>query len=158
MKKIEDYKSTMSDIKNILSDEINMTRTYKLLINDSTAFPQSSQLNRFLSDHEQAKSYWSGQIQNKIIPQTPSDSDTIQNIKRIITGVAGSKIQKEAISELQRIEEESLAHYQTLLLSSQINSSQKSYIRSILLPKQEANLARIASLKNSATQDQKEKT
>jgi len=132
----------VSDIEGILRGEISATEAYRQVIEELATNPEVRRLEKFLHDHQDAVEYWTTQLQDEGFE--PEEGSGMWG-KAVEAFVATAKIlgNTAAISALREGEVYGLKRYQELLNSMSLTPAQKSYIRTELLPIQEAHVQRL---------------
>lgn len=132
----------ISDIESILRGEISATEAYRQVIEKLASNPEVRRLEKFLHDHQDAVDYWTTQLE--VEGFRPEEGSGMWG-KAVEAFVATAKIlgNTAAISALREGEVYGLNRYKELLTSMSLTPAQKSYIRTELLPIQEAHVQRL---------------
>ncbi len=132
----------ISDIAGILRGEISATEAYRQVIDKLATNPEVRRLEKFLHDHQDAVEYWTAQLEDEGFEPEKGSGMWGTAVEAF---VATAKIlgNTAAISALREGEVYGLNMYKDMLNSMSLTPAQKSYIRTELLPMQEAHVQRL---------------
>lgn len=140
-------------IQDILRQEIIATRTYSKIFQEMDLKENSSKFKRILQNHQQAVTYWREQ-ENDIHTDVV---DLCYSVNTSCPSQSPDEDDQEIIEHLRAIETHKLGTYKDLLNSFEIEPSQRSYIKTILLPAQQEHLKQIEGLKKLRELGKKER-
>jgi hypothetical protein len=131
------------ELEGILIGEIAATEAYENILNQLSDHPEANRLQSFYHDHQDAVDYWKHQM----TVSQGEPSDVWKNAVKAFIGSNNVVGNNKAIAALLKGEEYGLNLYKYMLNSMKISPAQKSYIRTVFLPVQEAHMQRLAGTK-----------
>ncbi len=146
---ISDTHDECAEVHKILSCEIAATETYREVISVLEGSSETWKLEQLMHDHEDAVLYWKSQIRSPQLHLSQSSSAWSKVIKAILSKTKIEKV-THAIDKLKDAELSETNNYKNLLNNSSITASQKSYIKTILLPAHESHLKRLERMSSHA--------
>lgn len=130
------------NIQSILKQEIIATRTYSKMFQEIDLKENSTKLRKILRNHQDAVVYWreqGGEMDSDIL-------EIYQNFNLIKNDDAKTNENQSLFKKLKNLELKELSIYKDLLNSFKLEPSQKSYIKTILLPAQREHLRQIEGI------------
>jgi hypothetical protein len=136
----------VSEIASILRGEISATEAYRQVLEKLAADPEVRRLEKFLREHQEAVDYWTAQLSDEGFDPEVSSGFWGRAVEAFVATaqVLGNTL---AVSALREGELHGLKIYRDMLNSRQVSATQKSHIRSVLLPIQEAHVQRLEGFK-----------
>jgi hypothetical protein len=132
----------ISEIAGILRGEISATEAYRKVIEKLATNPEVRRLEKFLHDHEDAVEYWTHQLNDEGFEPETSSGIWGRAVEAFVATaqILGNTV---AVSALREGEVYGLNLYKNMLNNMHVSPAQKSYIRAVLLPIQEAHVQRL---------------
>lgn len=130
------------NIQSILKQEIIATRTYSKMFQEVDLKENSTKLRKILRNHQEAVVFWreqGGEMDSDIL-------EIYQNYNLIENDDDKTNENQSLFKKLKNLELKDLSIYKNLLNSFKLEPSQKSYIKTILLPAQKEHLRQIEGI------------